>query len=978
MQTSISKFFRKKPAGGATNNSGSGDCTENDHSSTAKKRVTSVNDSIDLTGGDEDDASEQTVAVTAPAKKARTDSPKTTVDSSSSDSFAVKTAISTAMSSTSHKHTSHLQQAIDRAFPAQSSSNVCSGSPTPTAGECTGKPNYTPLEKQVVDIRANYPDCLLMVQCGYKFRFFGDDASTAAKVLNIYCHPDHNFMVASIPTFRILVHLRRLVAAGFKVPKIILLRSGYFVLTVLAILQVAVVRQSESAAIHKASKASGATFQRHVAGVYTASSVITEADDPAYCDLLSSGVATSEAGQDDEMREEDEEDQVDDVRDATPLADHADDDLMVVIHEVRSAHFDDKEISIALTGVSISANCFRFEWCTDSSIDGCAQQLADILDVLRPSELLILGSVDATINGVITERVAGAIAEGGDSVLPTSTNQYVNRLARLQCSDVLASYTHNNIACGFMDLLAICSVTANVAGKDGARGISRSSTGKESKETAPCAGKPKNFLEAANEIDTDWTTTVNRRFIPALVALFQYMFELNTYTVFHDATVSIEQESEQRQASAAGTNDTDNEKDNRGSECTVGSLQKSRFKLHPITAKDLDVFSSSTCTSGSKLDENIATLTSMSLLSLLSQTASPAGSRCVREWLMTPLASITDITCRQRAVQWVRRWSGDSAGKDQAADSSTDTAAKLLVTRGRTLIAQSKEIEPLLTALHHRRLQPRKTLQLLRFSISLQEMGKICKKLCENGAELPRDISLCVQSLQKSCDSGELAEKMIVSIDAEAVSAAEGKDISASAALSDAEISSDVALKQLFVQRQSLEGQLQLELVRIRRLLNKPDLAWRTLRTGAMSSVDYLIEISVGDAPRVERIADKENWKCVSSTKAFLRFHTPSTQTLLGSLTLCNDEIERGAARMWSSLLVKIDRALHSPLRRVFSILGQLDAFLGFAKISTWPGYVWPIYDESHECCSKFTLENARHPLIDLQLNASGKFFSVF
>jgi len=78
---------------------------------------------------------------------------------------------------------------------------------------------YTPLEQQVMDIRKEYPNTLLIVECGYRMRFFGDDAVAAAKVLSIYAHVDHNFMVASIPTFRTVVHCRRLVAAGYKVSR---------------------------------------------------------------------------------------------------------------------------------------------------------------------------------------------------------------------------------------------------------------------------------------------------------------------------------------------------------------------------------------------------------------------------------------------------------------------------------------------------------------------------------------------------------------------------------------------------------------------------------------------------------------------------------------------------------------------------------------------------------------------------------------
>lgn len=35
---------------------------------------------------------------------------------------------------------------------------------------------FTPLEMQVVELKAKYPGCLLLIEVGYKFRFFGEDA----------------------------------------------------------------------------------------------------------------------------------------------------------------------------------------------------------------------------------------------------------------------------------------------------------------------------------------------------------------------------------------------------------------------------------------------------------------------------------------------------------------------------------------------------------------------------------------------------------------------------------------------------------------------------------------------------------------------------------------------------------------------------------------------------------------------------------
>jgi len=65
-----------------------------------------------------------------------------------------------------------------------------------------------------------------MIEVGYKYRFFGEDAKvcidravllsftdiraqTAAKELGIVAYPDRNFIVASIPTHRRDIHLRK-------------------------------------------------------------------------------------------------------------------------------------------------------------------------------------------------------------------------------------------------------------------------------------------------------------------------------------------------------------------------------------------------------------------------------------------------------------------------------------------------------------------------------------------------------------------------------------------------------------------------------------------------------------------------------------------------------------------------------------------------------------------------------------------------
>lgn len=58
---------------------------------------------------------------------------------------------------------------------------------TKKKGSKTGK--LTPLEIQILDIKRKHMDTLLIVEVGYKFKFFGEDARIAAKELSIVCIP---------------------------------------------------------------------------------------------------------------------------------------------------------------------------------------------------------------------------------------------------------------------------------------------------------------------------------------------------------------------------------------------------------------------------------------------------------------------------------------------------------------------------------------------------------------------------------------------------------------------------------------------------------------------------------------------------------------------------------------------------------------------------------------------------------------------
>lgn len=131
----------------------------------------------------------------------------------------------------------------------------------------------TDFEQQILDFKLKHMDKLLFIQSGYRYKFFGEDAKIASKILNIKltdgkfsfdlnnpARNDHlysTFAQASVPIERLLVHVRRLVVRGYKV---------------------GVVNQIETAAIRAETKSKSKVFDRFLSYVYSAGTFISDED----------------------------------------------------------------------------------------------------------------------------------------------------------------------------------------------------------------------------------------------------------------------------------------------------------------------------------------------------------------------------------------------------------------------------------------------------------------------------------------------------------------------------------------------------------------------------------------------------------------------------------------------------------------------------------------------------------------------------
>ncbi|CAO2593009.1 DNA mismatch repair protein Msh3, partial [Lemmus lemmus] len=200
---------------------------------------------------------------------------------------------------------------------------------------------YTPLELQYIDVKQQHKDAVLCVECGYKYRFFGEDAEIASRELNIYCHLDHNFMTASIPTHRLFVHVRRLVAKGYKV---------------------GVVKQTETAALKAIGDNKSSVFSRKLTALYTKSTLIGEDVNP--------------------LIRLDESVNIDEV-----MADTSTSYLLCVYEEQESTKDKKKgNVSIGIVGVQPATGEVVFDCFQDSA---SRLQLETHISSLQPVELLL-------------------------------------------------------------------------------------------------------------------------------------------------------------------------------------------------------------------------------------------------------------------------------------------------------------------------------------------------------------------------------------------------------------------------------------------------------------------------------------------------------------------------------------------------------------------------------------------------------------
>mmetsp|Transcript_3249 Transcript_3249/g.10000 ORF Transcript_3249/g.10000 Transcript_3249/m.10000 type:complete len:1280 (-) Transcript_3249:19-3858(-) len=121
-----------------------------------------------------------------------------------------------------------------------------------------GLRNLSELERQVVRLKADAGPSLLIVEVGYKWLAFCEDAATIGSALHMCRFRRGHFLVTSFPFTRLEVHLLRLLHLGF---------------------EVTIARQRETALEKAAGGAPNSGFVRTVDGTYTLSTYVPTKDE---------------------------------------------------------------------------------------------------------------------------------------------------------------------------------------------------------------------------------------------------------------------------------------------------------------------------------------------------------------------------------------------------------------------------------------------------------------------------------------------------------------------------------------------------------------------------------------------------------------------------------------------------------------------------------------------------------------------------
>lgn len=430
------------------------------------------------------------------------------------------------------------------------------------------------------------------------------------------------------------------------------------------------------------------------------------------------------------------------------------------------------------------------------------------------------------------------------------------------------------------------------------------------------------------------------------------------------------------------------------------------FLLDSVTVRDLEIFDGLSNANDqlkgiSKLRQYqqssggsiLAALERGGLYQLLNQCISIYGRRTLRQWLLNPLNSCAGIRARQDVIAWFlgeRKHevvSTERNGRSTTPERSTMAEVQLVRSNIQETLRRLPDIEKMLASLQFNRISPPRLRTMLLLGGRLQT-------LCFSEDVLGRMPTLLRQWLTKvdlqtlATTSATYAQQISLSDTAHPQKQRDTNDSTTEDVLTEsltgfftsARENDFPALAALRSEKLEAVAKMQEELQCIRNLLRKPHLQFTSLRTGAVSQLEHLVELPI----REESIVPA-TWLKVSSTKQVVRYHVPSVLQVQDVLYRIRDECKLAGQEAWRLFASEAKAAVYVSLRSAITILGQLDAIMSLSIVASYPGYVRPVYrdietdteksgpeesDQGRRAAS-LTIRQARHPVLERIMSLS-------
>lgn len=754
-----------------------------------------------------------------------------------------------------------------------------------------GQPKLTPLEKQWKDLKDEYPDVLLCVECGYKYRLFQEDAKIASQVLSIAAFPRHAFLTASFPVHRLHVHVRRLV------------ESGYLV---------GIVTQTETAALKKQSSTRSKLFTRELSALYSRATLLPDAmldvvpsvqgpgskgftgsnagtggESNKKQNLLSSGWvkknANKKSSKSDNVDEEENADE--DNNEEGFNEEDTEQDLALDMVAENNIQEEEERYILAIWELDVSATKpvldIKQGWALGEPRPEATNVTLGLFAVdIRSGTLVYEAFVDDAERTTLIEKLEHL--DPYEYILAGPTMSRTTEEAIIRKAQPVERKRR-------IDRVRFSQLTS-----------------------------PETYLR---QIYTGDTLKLVQTQLPlvlqaALACLIHYLEPFKLQRVLRDAS-SFVKDLASRPAAVFKGNDQNSTPHSQPQ--TLAARQY--MHLDPSALHDLEIIAGR----GGP---------TYSLVSFLSRHAlTPMGSRLLKRWILQPLLEVNLIKERQEAI---------------AALSHESSNFSPLIAALRQL--KRFDIERNLEQVVHARCSPANFLRLLD---NICELTKVLSSTITT-SRIKSDHAL--YAILQSAGAGSIGAKLgdlVAGLNRDECSANNlGKMFANKSAYPD--------IFHVKFEIENLHDRFDQELEKIRDVLKKPKLQYRTLRTGFSASLEYLIEL-----PKAEAVP--RDWNEVSSTQRVSRYVTPTIEDLLDQLARRREELEAVAKSTWKKLLEEFSDQYRGTLRDFAHVIAQIDALFALSKISELPGFVLPNIEVGGANGGAFIFaQRARHPLLDM------------